>query len=175
MITETISAPSFYKLELRTAYGPVYRDVLNTAPHDCHPDEVPVIDLTPLFSKSLDDRKALAKTINQVAEGTGFFYIKAHGIPETVIAVALAVQDLLPPAGRAQDEGRPEDLLQVVQHRLVNDSIQSIVTPRWSGSTAVHQVPRWNRMIEAMDRVDWIESMISTMLSHREQQGYRLL
>ena len=58
--------------------------------------------------------------------------------------------------------------------RLVNDSIQSIVTPRWSGSTAVHQVARWNRTIEAMDRVDWIESTISTMLSHLEQQEYRL-
>ena len=83
-----MSIPSKSKLELRTAYGPVYRTILNTPPRDCTPAEIPIIDLEPLFSPFLDSRASLAREIAAAAEGSGFFYIKNHGIPDSVIEEA---------------------------------------------------------------------------------------
>ncbi|KAG8166738.1 hypothetical protein KVR01_002427 [Diaporthe batatas] len=75
------------RLELMTAYGPVYREVLGTAPRDCEPTEVPVIDLAGIYG-DLESRKALAAVVGEAAEKTGFFYIKNAGIPEGVINAA---------------------------------------------------------------------------------------
>jgi hypothetical protein len=86
--TATTEAPSTSKLELRTAYGPVFRNVLNTKPRDCTADEIPTIDLAPLYSSKLEDRNALAKEIRVAGMNTGFFYIKNHGIDEKIIANA---------------------------------------------------------------------------------------
>jgi hydroxyethylthiazole kinase-like sugar kinase family protein len=86
--TTTTERPLTSKLELRTAYGPVFRDVLNTPPRDCTADEIPIIDLSPLYSEDIEDRKALAKTLRAAAVNTGFFYIKNHGIKDETIANA---------------------------------------------------------------------------------------
>jgi hypothetical protein len=86
--TTTIEAPATSKLELRTAYGPVFRDVLNTPPRDCTAEEIPVIDLTPLYASKFEHRKELAAEIRAAAVNTGFFYIKNHGIDEKTIADA---------------------------------------------------------------------------------------
>ncbi|KAI1438814.1 hypothetical protein GGR50DRAFT_302212 [Xylaria sp. CBS 124048] len=76
---------SITKLELRTALGPVYRDVLPYPPRDCTPDEIPVIDLAPMFSDKLAERKKVSSDIRAAAVNTGFFYVKNHGIlPETI-------------------------------------------------------------------------------------------
>lgn len=88
IVESSTAPPSIMKLELRTAYGPVYRDVLNTPPRDCTEEEIPVIDLTPLYSSNLEERKALAKEIRATAVNTGFFYIKNHGIDEKIISNA---------------------------------------------------------------------------------------
>ena len=88
MSTTATQAPSTSKLELRTAYGPVFRDVLNIPPRDCTAEEIPIIDLAPLYSSHLEDRKALAKEIRAAGLNTGFFYIKNHGIDEKTIADA---------------------------------------------------------------------------------------
>ena len=88
MLTTATTRPSTSKLELRTAYGSVFRDVLNTPPRDCTAEEIPIIDLSPLYSFSLSDRKALAKEIGAASINTGFFYIKNHGIEEKTIADA---------------------------------------------------------------------------------------
>jgi hypothetical protein len=80
--------PTTSKLELRTAYGPVYRDVLDTPPRDCTDEEIPIIDLSGLYSDKLEDRKAVATAIRAAGVNTGFFYIKNHGIPEETIANA---------------------------------------------------------------------------------------
>lgn len=89
MSTATITqAPSTSKLELRTAYGRVFRDVLNTPPRDCSAEEIPIIDLGPLYSSKVEDRKSLAKEIRTASSNTGFFYIKNHGIEEKTIADA---------------------------------------------------------------------------------------
>lgn len=74
------------KLELRTALGPVYRDVLPNPPRDCTADEVPVIDLASMFSDELSDRKQVAAKIRSAATNNGFFYIKNHGISDGTIA-----------------------------------------------------------------------------------------
>lgn len=87
--TETKQAPETHKLELRSAYGPVYRDVLKTPPRDCDPSEVPVIDLSSICG-DLASRKALAANVRDAAENTGFFYIRNHGIAPHIINAALA-------------------------------------------------------------------------------------
>ncbi|KAI1406539.1 Clavaminate synthase-like protein [Hypoxylon fuscum] len=74
------------KLELRTALGPVYRDVLPNPPRLCTADEIPVIDLAPMFSEESSDRKRVAADIRSAATNNGFFYIKNHGIPAETIA-----------------------------------------------------------------------------------------
>ncbi|EXJ72836.1 uncharacterized protein A1O5_03984 [Cladophialophora psammophila CBS 110553] len=79
----------FVKLELRTAYGPVYRNVSTNPPRDARSDEIPLIDLSPIYDDDLEARQALARTIRHAAENTGFFYIRNHGIPEAVIQAAL--------------------------------------------------------------------------------------
>lgn len=82
-------SPETYKLELRSAYGSVFRDVRKTPPRDCKAFEVPIIDISGVHG-DLQARKALASTIRQVAETTGFFYIQNHGIPPSTINAALA-------------------------------------------------------------------------------------
>ena len=77
--------PPTYKLELRTAYGPVYRDVLNMPPRDCTAEEIPVIDLSGLYSERLEDRQKLARELRAAGVNTGFFYITNHGIPDQTI------------------------------------------------------------------------------------------
>ncbi len=77
---------SVTKLELRTALGPVYRDVLPYGPRDCTPDEIPVIDLEPMFSSELSDRKKVSSAIRTAAVNNGFFYVKNHGISPEIIS-----------------------------------------------------------------------------------------
>jgi isopenicillin N synthase-like dioxygenase len=88
MTTITETAPSLHRLQLRTAYGPVYRDVLSTAPREARSDEIPVIDISGIYG-DLTARKALAQQIKHAAENTGFFYIKNHGISTVAIDGAL--------------------------------------------------------------------------------------
>ncbi|KAI0166797.1 Clavaminate synthase-like protein [Hypoxylon sp. FL1284] len=74
------------KLELRTALGPVYRDVLPHPPRDCTADEVPVIDLAPMFSAELAERQRVAGAVRAAATRNGFFYVSNHGVPADTIA-----------------------------------------------------------------------------------------
>ncbi|KAK7423517.1 hypothetical protein QQX98_000974 [Neonectria punicea] len=83
----TASAPKSYKLELLSAYGPVFRDVLKSPPRDCDASEVPIIDLSDIRG-SEKERRALAMKIRDAAQNTGFFYIKNHGIPKPHIDAA---------------------------------------------------------------------------------------
>jgi isopenicillin N synthase-like dioxygenase len=74
------------KLELRTALGPVYRDVLPYPARDCTPEEIPVIDLQPMFSDEISERRKVSSAIRAAAVTNGFFYVKNHGIPFEAIA-----------------------------------------------------------------------------------------
>lgn len=78
------TSEKFVNLELRTAYGPVYRKVSTKAPRDARSDEIPIIDLSGM-NGTVEERKTLAREIKQASENTGFFYIKNHGVPEEII------------------------------------------------------------------------------------------
>ena len=82
------SKVSISKLHLRTAYGPVFRDVLDLPPRPCTAEEIPIIDLTSVHSSILEDRCALAQEIRNASISSGFFYIKNHGIDDKTIADA---------------------------------------------------------------------------------------
>lgn len=41
-------------------------------------DEIPVIDISGIFSEDLEDRKAVAEKIREAAHRIGFFYIVGH-------------------------------------------------------------------------------------------------
>ncbi|KAL1629951.1 hypothetical protein SLS54_000810 [Diplodia seriata] len=77
------------RLKLITSYGPVYREIKSTEARDARPGEIPVIDVSAIFGDDLEPKRKLAREIASVAEDTGFFYIKNHGIPATAIEAAL--------------------------------------------------------------------------------------
>ncbi|KAG9249131.1 hypothetical protein BJ878DRAFT_579715 [Calycina marina] len=79
---------SISKLELRTAYGPVFRNVLDSPPRPCTAEEILIIDLKPLRSDNLEERRALAKEIRAASINSGFFYIQNHGVDDKTIADA---------------------------------------------------------------------------------------
>lgn len=84
--TQTIT-PGFTQLELHNSRGTIFRSVSTAEPRVCRPDEIPIIDISPLFG-SKEDRQALALKVRDAATSTGFFYISNHGIDETVIQEA---------------------------------------------------------------------------------------
>lgn len=43
-------------------------------------DEIPVIDISGIYSNNLEDRKAVAEKVREAAHRIGFFYIVNHGI-----------------------------------------------------------------------------------------------
>jgi hypothetical protein len=45
-------------------------------------DEIPVIDISGVFSNELADRKAVAEQIREAAHRIGFFYIVGHGVEQ---------------------------------------------------------------------------------------------
>lgn len=77
-----------FQLQLSSGNGPVYRTVLRTPPRDATPAEIPIIDISGIFSTSLDDRKAVARKIHAAATNNGFFYIRNHGVPTTITDAA---------------------------------------------------------------------------------------
>lgn len=76
------------KLRLASGNGPIYRTVLRTPLRDADPSEIPVIDISGIFSKSITDRQDLAGQVRDAATNNGFFYIKNHGIPSHVTSDA---------------------------------------------------------------------------------------
>ncbi|KAL8907438.1 MAG: hypothetical protein Q9207_001408 [Kuettlingeria erythrocarpa] len=55
------------ELRLASGNGPVTLSVLRTPARDALPSEIPVIDISPIFSSSLDKRKAVARQIHDAA------------------------------------------------------------------------------------------------------------
>ncbi|PHH87698.1 hypothetical protein CDD83_8530 [Cordyceps sp. RAO-2017] len=72
------------ELRLASADGPVNRKVLDTPVRDASPSEIPIIDVSAIFSESLDERRAVAQQVRAAATNTGFFYIRNHGVPEPI-------------------------------------------------------------------------------------------
>ncbi|KAH0489854.1 hypothetical protein TgHK011_001347 [Trichoderma gracile] len=81
MATEAIPTT---QLRLASPNGIVTRTILQTPLRDALPSEIPIIDISPTFSESLEERKAVAQQVRAAARNMGFFYIKNHGIPTDV-------------------------------------------------------------------------------------------
>ncbi|CAJ2501319.1 Uu.00g041720.m01.CDS01 [Anthostomella pinea] len=85
--TETISAnddTSMTRLRLSSGNGPVYRAVSKAPLREAYPSEIPIIDVSGIFSGPESDRMSVASQIRDAATNNGFFYIKNHGIPTEV-------------------------------------------------------------------------------------------
>ncbi|KAG5949790.1 hypothetical protein E4U53_005758 [Claviceps sorghi] len=78
-------APATTQIRVASPIGPVTRTILHTPPRDALPSEIPIIDVSPMFSSSAAARQSVAKQVNHAATNMGFFYIKNHGIPSAVI------------------------------------------------------------------------------------------
>ncbi|KAG5920146.1 hypothetical protein E4U42_006284 [Claviceps africana] len=78
-------APATTQIRVASPTGPVTRTVLDTPLRDALPSEIPIIDVSPIFSSSATARQSVARQINHAATNMGFFYIKNHGIPSAVI------------------------------------------------------------------------------------------
>jgi isopenicillin N synthase-like dioxygenase len=86
MATRTVakhSQPDFptTQLHISSGDGPITRTVLGTPLRDAEPSELPIIDVSGIFSSSYAERLAVAKQLRQACTNTGFFYIKNHGVP----------------------------------------------------------------------------------------------
>ncbi|KAI1341451.1 2OG-Fe(II) oxygenase [Xylariaceae sp. FL0016] len=95
-LTETTTASSgasasTTQLRLSSGNGPVYRTVLNTPLRDADASEIPIIDVSGIFSASQADRLDVARQVRDAATNNGFFYISHHGVPSSVTSDACAV------------------------------------------------------------------------------------
>ncbi|KAF4122029.1 Isopenicillin N synthase [Geosmithia morbida] len=80
------------ELRLSSGNGPITRRILKTPVRDALPSEIPVIDISGIFSTSDADRKVVAAEMRSAAMNNGFFYVRGHGIPtEVTEAVHAAV------------------------------------------------------------------------------------
>lgn len=80
---------SEYKLlQLASPDGPVFRKVRVAPLRDARSDEVPVIDVSGMYSQEPEARAKVARAIAQAATNSGFFYICNHDIPENIITAA---------------------------------------------------------------------------------------
>ncbi|KAI1202163.1 2OG-Fe(II) oxygenase [Nemania serpens] len=72
------------QLRFSSGNGPVSRTVLKTPPRDALPSEIPIIDVSGIFSASKDARVSVARQVRDAATNNGFFYIENHGIPSEI-------------------------------------------------------------------------------------------
>lgn len=85
---EPDSSQETFQLQLSSGNGPVYRTVLRAPPRDATPSEIPIIDISGIFSPLPQERHAVARQVRSAAANNGFFYIRNHGVPESVTGAA---------------------------------------------------------------------------------------
>ncbi|KAI9701809.1 MAG: hypothetical protein M1836_001153 [Candelina mexicana] len=78
------------ELRLATASGYTARTILSTPAWDASSSEIPIIDISLIFSDSLAARQTVARKFHSAARHSGFFYIRNHGIPSEVTEEAYA-------------------------------------------------------------------------------------
>lgn len=86
--TATTITPGRKILTLDSSHGTVHREISSAPPRAATFEEIPIIDLSKISSRRIEDRKIIALKIKAAAENTGFFYIENHGVDEEVIANA---------------------------------------------------------------------------------------
>src|SRR5215470_10493203 len=52
--------------------------------------EIPVLDLAPYLSGQLNARESLGKQLCDALENIGFYFIKGHGVPQSLIDAVFA-------------------------------------------------------------------------------------
>lgn len=87
-LSDDEARPQVVPLRLASGNGPVTRYIQRTAPRDATPDEIPIIDVSGIFSPDFEERLAVAKQVHAAATNTGFFYIRDHNIPLATTAAA---------------------------------------------------------------------------------------
>jgi isopenicillin N synthase-like dioxygenase len=75
---------------LDSSHGTVYRETSRAPPRAAIAKEIPIINLSKISSKNLEDRRSIALKIQAGAEKTGVFYIENHGVEEGMIENAKA-------------------------------------------------------------------------------------
>ncbi|KAI1864959.1 uncharacterized protein JN550_008505 [Neoarthrinium moseri] len=90
--TKTVAVDECPTTELRitSGDGPVTRTVLRTPPRDADLSEVPIIDISPIYSSSVAARQRVAQQLRDACTNTGFFYITNHGVPADALEAAHA-------------------------------------------------------------------------------------
>ena len=77
-------------LSLASPKGIVERTILQSPLRDASSSEIPLIDVSAIYSDDAAARKSVAQEIRDAATNTGFFYIKNHGVPSRVCEAAHA-------------------------------------------------------------------------------------
>ncbi|CZR59379.1 related to gibberellin 20-oxidase [Phialocephala subalpina] len=91
VLTESTRLPDDTTLlKLSSAEGPIYRRIKNAPIRDARPDEIPIIDISGIYSQNFEDRKSVANQIHKAATHSGFFYVKNHGVPSSMTEAAQA-------------------------------------------------------------------------------------
>ena len=88
--TSTATKPGRKTLTLDSSHGKVYREISDAPPRAATAEEIPIIDLSRIQSRTLEDRMNIALQIKSAAENSGFFYIENHGVNDDVIEKAKA-------------------------------------------------------------------------------------
>ena len=90
-----------------------------------HNDLVPVVDVSPFLEGRADDKRAVARSIAQACEESGFFCITGHGIDEALIArTRQAAQDFFDqPVDRKRTILRAEDRVGCGYYPLADRSL----------------------------------------------------
>jgi isopenicillin N synthase-like dioxygenase len=83
MSTTTVTADT-YNLHIDSAYGSISRKIQKGPPRDARPGEVPIIDVSGMFSNELSERQAVAAQVRIACTGMRFFYIINYQIPDSV-------------------------------------------------------------------------------------------
>jgi isopenicillin N synthase-like dioxygenase len=86
----TLESCGTTQLRIMSGDGPVTRTVLRTPPRDADPTELPVIDVSDIYSPSLPARRQVAEQLRNACTNTGFFYIANHGINMKILNAAHA-------------------------------------------------------------------------------------
>lgn len=85
---EEANNAEYAQLQLSSANGPIFRRVKRTPARAAKDSEIPMIDISGIFSEALLERQAVAEQVHLAATTIGFFYIYNHGIAEDLTSAA---------------------------------------------------------------------------------------
>lgn len=84
-VTTTIAEPPRYEYYFRESSLDNKREILTGDRTVETFNEIPLVDVSRIFSDDLKERQAIAKEIADVCKRVGFMYIKNHGVSQDLI------------------------------------------------------------------------------------------